>query len=162
MWKVYRGGFFAIFFAIVIWVLIPAHVPRPAFIPGFAPPPDFWPRVASVAGLLLGLLAAVTAWLAPSRPEDVGDETWSMTGPASTLAFRFLLALCALAIFVAAVPVIGFTIAAILLTAAMTLLTGERQRLLWASASAVILPVALAYFFSEFLGTQFPGGVLFG
>lgn len=50
------GGIIAILFFAAILVVIPSYVPRPAFIPGFAPPPDMWPRTVSWVGLLLGVL----------------------------------------------------------------------------------------------------------
>lgn len=35
-----RGLLITALFGIVLFVLIPVYVPRPSFIPGFAPPPD--------------------------------------------------------------------------------------------------------------------------
>ena len=44
----FRGLAILAFFAGVGLVLVPIYVPRPAFIPGFAPPPDMWPRTVSI------------------------------------------------------------------------------------------------------------------
>src|SRR5690625_4684658 len=59
-----RGLLITALFGIVLFVLIPVYVPRPRFIPGFAPPPDMWPQTVSIIGLLLGLLLL---WLSFSK-----------------------------------------------------------------------------------------------
>jgi putative tricarboxylic transport membrane protein len=154
-----RGALVAGFFALILFALIPIYVPRPVFIPGFAPPPSWWPRVVSILGLVLGLLSILialkTRGAAPSDTPPV-----EMTAPLPVLISRFLMALAAFAAFVVLMPIIGFLGATVLLTAAMTVLTGDRDRKLWAVAVSILLPVALLYFFSEALGTGFPKGSL--
>ena len=154
-----RGALIAGFFALVLFVLIPIYVPRPAFIPGFAPPPAWWPRVVSILGVVLGLtsmlIALKTRGAAPSDTPPV--ET---TAPLRVLIGRFALAVAAFIAFVVLMPMIGFLGATVLLTAAMMALTGDRDRKLWAVAVSILLPVALLFFFSEALGTGFPKGSL--
>ena len=155
-----RGLGIALFFGIVIWVLIPGYVPEPAFIPGFALPPDFWPRVISIAGLVFGLIAAglgLAGQGTPALPPEVAEDDT----PKGTLLTRLGLLVAAFAAFVLLTDVIGFLGAAILLTGAAILLTGERRLLAWGAGLALILPVGLYVFFTEALGTQFPPGLLF-
>ncbi|MFX0543338.1 tripartite tricarboxylate transporter TctB family protein [Roseovarius sp. S4756] len=160
MWTgILRGLSVSAFFAIVLFVLIPVHVPRPAFIPGFAPPPDMWPRTISIVGILLGLIVAVMAWTSRvARPvPDPEKQAAGGAGPAILLG-RFAISLVAFAAFILLVPLIGFVLSAILLTAAAIVLAGERRRLVWAIVVAVILPICLSLFFNSALGTQFPKG----
>ena len=155
-----RGIGLALFFGIVLWVLIPGYVPKPAFLPGFALPPDFWPTVISIAGLVFGLVAAGLGLSGRGTtvlpPEVAQDDT-----PKGTLVLRFVLLTATFAAFVVLVDVIGFLAAGILLTAVAILLTGERRLLAWGAGLALILPVGLYFFFTEALGTQFPPGLLF-
>ncbi|SIS50916.1 tripartite tricarboxylate transporter TctB family protein [Paracoccus saliphilus] len=155
-----RGLCMAAFFAVVVWALIPVYVPRPAFIPGFAPPPDFWPRAVSIAGLALGLISASMALMGKTPPLNV-EEIQEGTEPVRVLILRFVAALMALAAFVVLTEYLGFLLAAMVLTAATILLTGERRLLVWAGFCAVVVPLALQLFFSKALGTQFPPGLLF-
>lgn len=166
---IFKGAVILFFFGIVLFWLIPAHVPRPAFIPGFAPPPDFWPRAVSWTGLVLGALAIVLALLRPASvaPEAVpgagaADEPpeWELTAPVPTLLLRFGLALAALVLFVLLAPALGFLVATILLTGVFVLLSGASDPWLWRLVAAVGLPVALYVFFTTMLNTRFPIGAL--
>lgn len=158
----FRGLLVVAFFGITLFVLIPAYVPRPAFIPGFAPPPDMWPRTISIVGVVLGLVAAAQAFsrrgIAMANPDDTPIEHDS--APMPMLIARFALTLAALAAFVLLVPLLGFLVCSILLTGACILLTGERGHRIWQVVVAVALPIALLAFFTYALGTQFPHGSL--
>ncbi|MFC3103142.1 tripartite tricarboxylate transporter TctB family protein [Salinisphaera aquimarina] len=149
-------------FGITLFVLIPAYVPRPAFIPGFAPPPDMWPRTVSIIGLILGLIAIAQTFsrrgIAMAASDD--EPIWQEAAPMPVLLGRFALIIAALAAFVAFAHALGFLVATILLTGACILLTGERGYHLWRVVVAVLLPAALLFFFSHALGTQFPHGSL--
>ncbi|MBI6629446.1 tripartite tricarboxylate transporter TctB family protein [Pontibaca salina] len=160
MWSgILRGVLISVLFGFVLFVLIPVHVPRPAFIPGFAPPPDMWPRTVSIAGIVLGLIVAVLAWAGPvARPAPNPEKQPAEPVGLPVLIGRFALVVLAFGLFIMLVPRIGFVLAAILLTAAAILLTGERQRLVWGTIVAVALPIVLALFFNSALGTQFPKG----
>ena len=83
-----RGLGTVAFFALVIWAVIPVYVPRPNFIPGFAPPPDFWPRLVCWAGMALGLVSTIMAVLGQTPPVDP-DEAVEATAPVRTLLLRF-------------------------------------------------------------------------
>lgn len=162
MWiGVLRGLIVSAFFAIVLFVLIPIHVPRPAFIPGFAPPPDMWPRTVSVVGILLGLIVAFLAWSGPvARVVHDPEKQPATPTEKSVLLYRFVLVLIAFSIFILLVPMIGFVLASIFLTGSAILMTGERRRMFWGVVVAVIFPVGLSLLFNSALGTQFPEGQL--
>ncbi|MDE4276622.1 tripartite tricarboxylate transporter TctB family protein [Phaeobacter gallaeciensis] len=154
----FRGLLIAAFFALVAAVLIPVYVPRPAFIPGFAPPPDMWPRTVALIGTGLGLLAIVQAVLGRGLPNEELIETDG--APVATMVLRALGAAAAFAGFVLVVPLAGFPIAAMALTGLCILLTGERGHVLWALAISILGPLLLLTFFQQALGTQFPKAML--
>lgn len=155
----FRGALIAGFFALVLFALIPVYVPRPAFIPGFAPPPSWWPKTVSIVGLVLGLLSILIAL--KTRGNALSDTApVELTAPIPVLIRRFLLAIAAFAAFIYLLPVLGFLISTILLTGAAIALTGDRDRKVWSVVIAIGLPVALAFFFTEALGTSFPKGAL--
>lgn len=157
-----RGVMVTVLFGIVLFVMIPIYVPRPSFIPGFAPPPDMWPRVVSILGMVLGLLLLglslskkTEAIADPEAASEIrGDK------PLGTLLVRFGYAVLAFAVFVVAVELLGFLLACILLMGAVLVLTGY-WRHQWISLSvAVALPLLLYLFFSSALNTRFPAGTL--
>ncbi|MCP1170347.1 tripartite tricarboxylate transporter TctB family protein [Limimaricola litoreus] len=155
----FRGALIVGFFALVLFALIPIYVPRPAFIPGFTPPPAWWPRVVSIVGLSLGILSILIALKTRGdAPSDTAPI--ELTAPIPVLVGRFLLAVAAFAGFVFLMPLIGFLASSILLTGVAIALTGDRDRKLWAVLVSIGLPVALVYFFGEALGTGFPKGAL--
>jgi putative tricarboxylic transport membrane protein len=164
---IFKGVVVLVFFGLVLVWLIPAYVPRPAFVPGFAPPPEFWPRVIAVSGAALGALAILLAVLRPASvaPEAVPEATdeppeWELTAPAPVLLGRFGLAILALLGFVVLAPVLGFLVATILLTGIFVMLTGGADRWIWRIVAAIVLPVGLFYFFTSMLNTRFPRGWL--
>ena len=73
---VLRGVLVVAFFALCAFYLIPVYVPRPAFIPGFAPPPDMWPRTVSLIGILLGLVVCLLMLSARSFRGDLRKVVW--------------------------------------------------------------------------------------
>ncbi|MDA5558154.1 tripartite tricarboxylate transporter TctB family protein [Shimia sp. MMG029] len=154
----FRGILITVLFAFVAFVLIPIHVPRPAFIPGFAPPPDMWPRVISIIGMGLGLVAFCLTLLGKGEAEDPAPK--SDGAPTKTLILRAFGAASAFVGFIVILPIVGFAIGAMLLTGVCILLTGERGHVIWAVAISVLGPLALTFFFHKALGTQFPQGVL--
>lgn len=158
-----RGMIITALFGIVLFFLIPAYVPRPSFIPGFAPPPDMWPRAVSILGMALGLL--LVALSCPRKTEAIADpeDASSIRGgvPLATLLIRFGWALAAFVAFVFAVMLFGFLISSMLLLVAMLTLTGQWRRKRVASIVAITLPLALYLFFSNALNTRFPAGSLF-
>lgn len=156
-----RGITVVVLFGIVLFAMIPAYVPRPAFIPGFAPPPDMWPRTIAIAGIILGLIAAGQAFSRGGVAVDPDAEpVWHQTAPTPVLLMRFALAIVVLVGFVLLMPKLGFLISSILLTVCAIALTGERRNWGWGLIVSIALPTGLLLFFSKALGTQFPAGQL--
>lgn len=156
-----RGSLIALMFAVVLFGLIPEYVPRPVFIPGFAPPPDMWPRVISASGLFLGLLEIVIALL-ERRAVNASPATLSAwVSRYRACLWRFALACGAFAMFIALIPVLGFLIASILVGAASFLLAGGWHYRGWMVGLATLLPVVLYFVFKHFINTPFPKGTFF-
>ncbi|PLW77616.1 tripartite tricarboxylate transporter TctB family protein [Cohaesibacter celericrescens] len=155
----WRGVFTVAFFAVVTFILIPIYVPRPSFIPGFAPPPDMWPFTVSIIGIVLGCVAVIGAFLDPKRA--VVETALEHDGaPIKIKLQRFLGLITLFGLFLLLVPYIGFLIGSILLIGTTILLTGERSYRIWAAAITVVGPILLLYIFNMALGTQFPKGLL--
>ena len=154
---VLRGLLVVAFFALFAFYLVPVFVPRPAFIPGFAPPPDMWPKTVSLIGIVLGLLALILAIRGGAPAEEAvetdGSSVKRMTPRFAGLVFAF-------GLFLVALPYVGFLIATILLTLCMVLMTGERNYRIWIVLLSVGGPISLLLFFNSALGTQFPKGEL--
>ena len=154
---VLRGVLVVAFFALCAFYLVPVYVPRPAFIPGFAPPPDMWPRTVSLIGILLGLLVLTLAFRGGAPVEEAIETDGSST---KRMALRFAGLVIAFGLFLLALPYVGFLIAIILLTFTMVLMTGERNCRVWIAILSIAAPVLLLLFFNSALGTQFPKGAL--
>ena len=148
----YAGLVATVFFAIVLFVLIPIYVKVPSFIPGFAPPPDMWPRVVAVIGLVMGILALVLAF--PKSRKASGEQVTSLgfyVNRNKVFITRFALLLVLFVAFVYGLPVIGFVPATVLLLGILFLMTGL----------TIIFPVLLYLLFTEVTHTPFPEGMLF-
>lgn len=158
-----RGLVITVLFGIVLFLLIPAYVPRPRFIPGFAPPPDMWPRTVSMLGMALGIL--LVGLSCSRKTEAIADpeDARSIRGdtPLATLLTRFGWTVLAFALFIGAVMLLGFLLSSILLLMAMLILTGYWRHKVVATIVAVALPLVLYLFFSSALNTRFPVGSLF-
>ncbi|MEL7613459.1 tripartite tricarboxylate transporter TctB family protein [Vreelandella titanicae] len=158
-----RGLVITVLFGIVLFLLIPAYVPRPRFIPGFAPPPDMWPRTVSMLGMALGILLVGLSFSrkteAIADPEDA--STIRGDTPLVTLFTRFGWTILAFALYTGSVMLLGFLLSSILLLMAMLILTGYWRHKVVAAIVAVALPLVLYLFFSSALNTRFPVGSLF-
>lgn len=157
-----RGVMVTVLFGIVLFVMIPIYVPRPSFIPGFAPPPDMWPRVVSLLGMVLGLL--LLGLSLSKKTEAIADHEAASEirgdTPLGTLLARFGLTVLAFAVFVIAVGLLGFLLASILLLGTVLVLTGYWRNKGISVGVAVVLPLLLYLFFSSALNTRFPAGTL--
>lgn len=154
---VLRGLLVVAFFALSAFYLVPVFVPRPAFIPGFAPPPDMWPWTVSVVGIVLGVLALIVARQGNEDAEEPIDTDGS--SPAR-MGFRFAGLLLAFVLFFVVMPYVGFLVATMLLTFSIVLMTGERSYRVWIALLSIGAPILLLMFFHSALGTQFPKGEL--
>ncbi len=154
---VLRGLLVVAFFALSAFYLVPVFVPRPAFIPGFAPPPDMWPWTVSVLGIVLGVLALIVA----RQGNEDAEEPINTDGSSLTrMGFRFAGLLLAFVLFFVVMPYVGFLLATMLLTFSIVLMTGERSYRVWIALLSIGAPILLLMFFHSALGTQFPKGEL--
>ena len=165
----YAGLVATAFFAFVLFVLIPVYVKVPSFIPGFAPPPDMWPRVVAVIGLVMGILAVIPAFMNrrhPGGPPLTGLLTGLLTGPGGhirrnkVLIGRFIALMGLFAAFVYGMPVIGFVSATVLLLAALFVMTGDFTRKFPMIGLALAFPVLLYLLFTEVTHTPVPESML--
>ena len=161
----YAGLVATAFFAFVLFVLIPVYVKVPSFIPGFAPPPDMWPRVVAVIGLVMGILAVIPAFMNRRHPGGA-PLTGLLTGPGGHIRRnkvpigRFIALMGLFAAFVCGMPVIGFVSATVLLLAVLFVMTGDFARKFPMIGLALAFPVLLYLLFTEVTHTPFPEGTL--
>ncbi|WP_404423922.1 tripartite tricarboxylate transporter TctB family protein [Thalassospira australica] len=158
----YTGLIATVFFALVLFVLIPIYVKVPSFIPGFAPPPDMWPRVITVVGLVMGILAILFA--IPKMRVAANESVMSIGATLQRnrkLILRFVAVLIGFAAFTYGMPLIGFVPATILLLAYLFLMTGNYSRKIWMIGLTIAFPILLYLVFTEVTHTPFPEGRLF-
>lgn len=159
----FQAGLVAtLFFAIVLFVLIPIYVKVPSFIPGFAPPPDMWPRVVSILGLVMGILAVILSFrkardASRAQVTDLGSRILAH----KTLIGRFVAVLILFAAFAYGMPLVGFVPATVLLLGILFIMTGNFERKFWMLGLTIIFPVLLYILFTEVTHTPFPKGMLF-
>lgn len=152
------------FFALVFFVLIPLYVPVPSFLPGFAPPPDMWPKTTSVLGMAMGALAlgAAIAKFKKPAPEQTSSEADAeeLIVTKAHLS-RLIVLIVSFVAFIYGMPFIGFVPACILLLGVLFAMTGTYRHKWLMVALSVIFPLALYFIFSQFIHTLFPMGSLF-
>jgi hypothetical protein len=151
------------FFALVFFVLIPLYVPVPSFIPGFAPPPDMWPKTTAVLGMAMGVLALALAIAKSKKPAleqapDADVEDLVVTKPHM---LRLAVLVVSFLAFIYGMPFIGFVPASILLLGVLFAMTGTYRHKWLMVTLSVIFPLALYFIFSQFIHTLFPMGSLF-
>ncbi|MCC9621452.1 tripartite tricarboxylate transporter TctB family protein [Thalassospira sp. MA62] len=158
----YAGLVATVFFALVMFVLIPIYVKVPSFIPGFAPPPNMWPRVVAGIGLVMGILAMILAL--PRLRQSSANQVTNLGAAINrhkTLLVRFAGLMVVFAAFVYGMPVIGFVPATILLLGVLFLMSGQYDNKFWMIGLTIIFPVLLYLLFTEVTHTPFPDGTLF-
>lgn len=156
-----RGSCIALMFAVVLFGLIPEYVQRPVFIPGFAPPPDMWPRIVSASGMVLGLLEMLIALLERRAMTATAPPMRDWFRQYSGHLLRFALACSAFLLFIVLIPLVGFLLASIFVGTASYLLTGGWHYRGWMVGLATLLPLVLYFLFKHFINTPFPKGSLF-
>ena len=139
--------------ALVLWVLIPGHITIPRRVPIAALSPAFWPNVIGWTMLLCGALLTARATFAPPPPDTIADDL-SITRPE-------VLRMAALAIVLGtayvALPVVGMTWTCMIVYFLLVLMTGAR-RPIWGTLIAILLPLALYFFFTKVAGVAIPQG----
>lgn len=155
----YTGLVATAFFALVLFVLIPVYVRVPSFIPGFAPPPDMWPRVIGWVGLVMGVMALVLA--VPKMRRQSGKKVLSVGAylrANRVFIYRFIWMGLGFAIFVYLMPKIGFLTATMALLAFLFIMTGDFSKRAWMIGLTLLFPIFLYVIFTEITHTPFPHG----
>jgi len=116
-----------------------------------------WPKAVSLIGIVLGCTSLILALRGGASKEEVVETDGSSI---KRMTLRFACLVFAFALFLLALPYVGFLIATILLTLSMVLMTGERSYRIWIVLLSVGGPLLLLLFFNYALGTQFPKGEL--
>lgn len=153
--KVLQGLGMAAVFGFLLWRVVPAGIAVPQGIAIVSLRPDFWPVTLCVLLIALSLCLALTAWLgkrpAPAR-RCSGAEA-----PARPAAERFrpVAVLALLAVYYAAMQATGLVVPSVLACLALSRLYGARI-LPHGLAVAVVLPVALYFFFTHLANVPIP------
>jgi len=146
-----------LFFSLVLLVVIPAYVEKPAFIPGFAPGPDMWPRTISIIGIGVGILYMLFQ-LSDWKRRVPLEGGWLVA--TRMYWVRSLVCVSVLLCYVALVPVLGIVLSSTLLLAVLYALLGKPHPMLWMIGLTVAFPYALYWLFSTITTTLFPMGTL--
>jgi len=144
--------------AALLFLIIPDHIamPRRVRLPALAP--DFWPRIIGWTMLAAGAGLVVKAAMAPVTPDRIvdslavsGSEALRMLGLAVTLVIAYV-----------AIPVVGMVWVSMVVFVVLVLMSGGLQhgwsRVVWAVATAVLLPLILYLFFYKVAGVAIPQG----
>ncbi|MFH1805923.1 MAG: tripartite tricarboxylate transporter TctB family protein [Pseudomonadota bacterium] len=150
------------FFALTLFVLIPVYVKVPSFIPGFAPPPNMWPRVIAVTGLFMGLVALILS--IPAMRQQSSDHISGLGAYLHrhrVMIVRFAILSVGFIAFVYALPVLGFLVSSTLLLGFLFLMTGNYSNRVWVLVLTALFPFLLYTIFAQIAHTRFPAGKLF-
>ena len=139
--------------AIVLWVLIPGYIRIPRRVPMAALSPAFWPNVIGWTMLICGGLLTARAAAAPPPPNIITDDL-RFTRPELLRVGALALVLGASYI---ALPIVGMTWTCMVVYILMVLMTGAR-RPIWGTVIAILLPLALYFFFTKVAGVAIPQG----
>jgi putative tricarboxylic transport membrane protein len=157
---VWIGGAILAFGAIVLLILIPLGVVRPDNIPARAISPAFWPKATGWMLVVFGGIVAFEGAFKPSVKESAEKTSDSSHRELRTGLLRIGLSFVLLYAIWAAINWIGLPVASALIIIIFAVLFGERR--LWLLAVvAVLLPLALYYFFDEIANVPIPLGELF-
>ena len=152
------------FFALVFFVLIPLYVPVPSFLPGFAPPPDMWPKTTALLGMGMGVLALAFSIAklkkTTSEPAVLEADVEELYVTRAHIV-RFAILVISFVAFIYGMPFIGFVPACIILLGVLFAMTGIYRHKWLMVALSVIFPLTLYFIFSQFIHTLFPMGSLF-
>lgn len=139
--------------AIILWLLIPGYITLPRRIRMAALSPAFWPNVISWTMLLCGVVLTLRAAVTPAPPDNLVDALHFSR--AQQLRMGALAIVLGGAFF--AMPVVGMVWTCMLVYIALVVITGAR-RPIWGTVIAIILPLALYFFFTKVAGVAIPQG----
>ena len=137
----------------VILLLIPIGVDEPRRVKYAALSPSYYPRIIAICLSILGLVITVRSALAPPTETADGVENRPDAFQRIAVVFGILLAMALV------LTTLGFIVTTALALAAAIWFAGERNYLLIASM-AIIIPLALYFFFLKVAGIPIPLGVL--
>lgn len=137
----------------VILLLIPIGVDEPRRIKYAALSPSYYPRIIAICLSLLGLVITVRSVVAP--PTDTAEESENRPDAFQRIAvvFGILLAMALV------LTTLGFIVTTALALGAAIWFAGERNYVLIVSM-AILIPLALYFFFLKVAGIPIPLGVL--
>ena len=137
----------------VIFLLIPLGVDEPRRVKYAALSPSYYPRIIAMCLALLGLVITLRSYLAPlAEPsEEVKNRPDAIQRIA--VVFGILLAMAL------SLTTLGFIVTTTFALGAVIWFAGERNYVLIV-AMAVIIPLALYFFFLKVAGIPIPLGIL--
>lgn len=136
-----------------VFVLIPYGVVEPKKVKYAALSPSYYPRFVAIALVLLGVAVTVRSVIMKQAVVQSDDV-------AHPHAFRRILIMFAiLAVYAVSIPWLGFIVASTLVLLSTFYLAGERRWLLIIGL-AVVLPLALYFFFLKVASVPIPLGIL--
>ncbi|MFY0611571.1 MAG: tripartite tricarboxylate transporter TctB family protein [Hyphomicrobiaceae bacterium] len=144
---------------IVLAVLIPYGIEKPASLQFLALSPSFWPNTVGVVISLIGLALIASSFskgtAATAKLQALQDRqqssTWLAVRPFVVMAICFVLYL--------ALQPLGFVLTTTIAMVVLMLVGGERR--LWLIAlTSILTPLALYIFFTKATGVPIPAGVL--
>jgi putative tricarboxylic transport membrane protein len=139
--------------AFTLWWIIPNHITTPRRAPIKALSPAFWPKIIAWVVLICGAALTLRAALAPKTPNAVADDL-----SVSRAEGLRLLALGAILVGIYfALPILGMVWVCMIAFALLLLLSGGGN-LGWGLVTAVVLPLALYFFFTKIAGVAIPQG----
>ena len=137
----------------VISVLIPFGVDEPRRVKYAALSPSYYPRIVAICLSVLGLVITVRSALAGTSGEVEGAENRPDALLRIAIVFGILLAMALL------LTTLGFIVTTTLALGTAIWFAGERNYVMIA-AMAIIIPLALYFFFLKVAGIPIPLGVL--
>jgi putative tricarboxylic transport membrane protein len=139
--------------AFTLWWIIPNYITTPRRVPIKALSPAFWPKIIAWVVLICGAALTLRAALAPKTPNAVADDL-----SVSRAEGLRLLALGAILVGIyVALPILGMVWVCMIAFALLLLLSGGGN-LGWGLVTAVVLPLALYFFFTKIAGVAIPQG----
>lgn len=137
----------------VILLLIPIGVDEPRRIKYAALSPSYYPRIIAICLSILGLVITVRSVVAPPIDTAEGSENRPDAFQRIAIVFGILLAMALV------LTTLGFIVTTALALGAAVWFAGERNYVLIVSM-AIIIPLALYFFFLKVAGIPIPLGVL--
>lgn len=138
---------------LVLWVLIPGYIRIPRRVPMAALSPAFWPNVIGWTMLICGVLLTARAAIAPPPPDNITDDL-RFSRP-QMLRVGALGSVLGVSYF--ALPLVGMVWTCMALYILMVLMSGAK-RPIWGTLIAILLPLALYFFFTKVAGVAIPQG----